>query len=451
MKIFWSWQSDTHQPSGRYFVRDVLTSLAKDLNGIDGAEEAERPSRDEEDNSQDDGRVVIDHDTLGVGGSPRIADTILRKIRDAAVFVADVTPVGNTPGGKKLPNPNVMIELGYALRVIGLERIVLVMNRAEGAALKSLPFDLRHWRAPVTYSLARDAIDERMAEVARQLKEDLRVVIEPGLKTAAEAFSEEKRRVQRAPHLAVGLAADKEGPFQISQMLQDLDLPSLEEIRRKTPLLTIPKTAARWFGGPTLPSRIHTGSRLARMPWQKPVDEWTREEKEDFNRRVERYYGRYQTYIEAVAEHTLLAMRSISVSLILENTGTLPATGMDVEITFPEGVVLHDDEGGFPDQPKAPEPPPLAIPGVAVLQNNPSLSIPYPLPIRSTSYYPVDRRVESHVDHLKHHRQTSLEEFVVSFATRQDIRSFEAEYVITANETLDPIRGTIAFSIEHVE
>lgn len=181
---------DTHQSSGRHFVRDVLTNLAKDLNGVDKAEEAERPDLDEEDGGPDEDRVDIDHDTLGVGGSPRIADTILRKIEQAAVFVADVTPVGKTPGGKHLPNPNVMIELGYALRVMELERIVPVMNCAEGAALKNLPFDLRHWRAPVNYSLSRDAGDDRV-EVANQLKDDLRRVIQQGLWAAAKASASE--------------------------------------------------------------------------------------------------------------------------------------------------------------------------------------------------------------------------------------------------------------------
>lgn len=146
MKIFWSWQSDTPQNAGRHFVRDVIADLARSLNGEDETEDAERPETDGELGEQlaDDGRVEIDHDTQGVGGSPPIADTILRKIREAAVLVADVTPIAITTAGKRVPNPNVMIELGYAMKVLGHERIVLVMNSAEGAALKYLPFDLRH-------------------------------------------------------------------------------------------------------------------------------------------------------------------------------------------------------------------------------------------------------------------------------------------------------------------
>jgi hypothetical protein len=176
MKIFWSWQSDTHQPSNRYFVRDVLGELAKTLNGVDGAEESDRPiSTDEDEDDEDeeaeeaDDFIAIDHDTKGLGGSPRIAERILEKIAAAAVFVADVTPVAKAPSGKHIPNPNVMIELGYALRVLGEDRIVLVGNKAFDAKLSRLPFDLRHRSAPAFYTLRENTPEERKAEVAAEL------------------------------------------------------------------------------------------------------------------------------------------------------------------------------------------------------------------------------------------------------------------------------------------
>ena len=111
MKIFWSWQSDTHQPTGRYFVREVLRSVAEELEGKDNTDEAERPEASAETGEDDAGsnRIEVDYDTLGVGGSPKIADKILEKIEAAAVFVADLTPIATTRAGKMVPNPNVMI------------------------------------------------------------------------------------------------------------------------------------------------------------------------------------------------------------------------------------------------------------------------------------------------------------------------------------------------------
>lgn len=86
MKVFWSWQSDTHQASGRHFVRAALEAAVERLVDHPGLEDAERPS--------------VDSDTSNVPGSPPIAETILRKIRECAVFVADVTPIETTVGAR---------------------------------------------------------------------------------------------------------------------------------------------------------------------------------------------------------------------------------------------------------------------------------------------------------------------------------------------------------------
>lgn len=60
-------------------------------------------------------------DTGGVPGSPNIIETVFGRIRDCAIFVADLTFTSKTESGKLSPNPNVLIELGYAARSIGWE------------------------------------------------------------------------------------------------------------------------------------------------------------------------------------------------------------------------------------------------------------------------------------------------------------------------------------------
>jgi hypothetical protein len=90
-----------------------------------------------------------------VPGCPDIGATILSKIDAASAFVADVTIVGQTIKGKPTPNPNVLVELGYALSSLGWDRIVLVMNTAFGGP-DLLPFDLRQKRA-MLYSSPADA------------------------------------------------------------------------------------------------------------------------------------------------------------------------------------------------------------------------------------------------------------------------------------------------------
>lgn len=214
MKVFWSWQSDTPQASGRHFVRAALEAAVERLGDHPGLEDAERPS--------------VDSDTSNVSGSPPIAETILRKIRECAVFIADVTPIETTVGGKKLPNPNVMLELGYALANLGLERIILVMNQSEGASLRVLPFDLRHWRAPLTYALRRDAPKDQRQDVLATLVDDLVASVGPCLAFVAAN--------QTAPLHPEGVPTDPADPaiwdgamptvrVRSSPMQQQSDLP----------------------------------------------------------------------------------------------------------------------------------------------------------------------------------------------------------------------------------
>ncbi len=102
--------------------------------------------------------LSVDADTEGIAGTPPISQTILRKIEESDLFLADMTFVAETKSGKKVPNANVMGEYGYALRCKGLDRILLVMNVAFGPP-EELPFDLRHLRHPARYSLDEGAPD----------------------------------------------------------------------------------------------------------------------------------------------------------------------------------------------------------------------------------------------------------------------------------------------------
>jgi hypothetical protein len=104
---------------------------------------------------------VVDRDTLNVAGSPDIGATILAKIKDADVVVADVTIINGNSTGRLTPNPNVLVEVGYALAVHTESRLILVNNLAFGRP-EDLPFDLRQKRV-LTYRSAPDA-PERAAD-----------------------------------------------------------------------------------------------------------------------------------------------------------------------------------------------------------------------------------------------------------------------------------------------
>ena len=168
MKVFWSWQADTHGKTGRHFAREALADARWLLKVPSGVEEPyERDLRES---------IHLDHDRKDVSGTPSIADMIFRKIDQADVFIANVTPVAKLtrlnptdgePPVKKLINSNVAIEYGYAVRAVTDELILLVQNTHYGNR-SDLPFDLQHKGSPIQYKLAPDAsADERKAEKAK--------------------------------------------------------------------------------------------------------------------------------------------------------------------------------------------------------------------------------------------------------------------------------------------
>jgi hypothetical protein len=161
--VFFSWQSDRSTQKGRNLIESALESA---VSRIAEDTEVDPAVRD----------LAVDKDTKGVSGSPPIFDTILKKIKEAAVFVPDLTFVGNRVDGDPTPNPNVLIEYGWALKCLGHHRIVAVMNEAYGKPA-SLPFDLAHHRFPITYNVPDDASDSLRREQRKKLSETLEAAL----------------------------------------------------------------------------------------------------------------------------------------------------------------------------------------------------------------------------------------------------------------------------------
>lgn len=132
--IFYSWQSDLPNNTNRNVIEEAVQKAIQKTN---------------HDLLLD---LSFDKDTNDVIGTPEIVDTIFKKIETASVFIADITIINTKESSRKMPNPNVLIELGYALKAIGWERIICIYNTDYGK-IEDLPFDLRQ-RRPLAYSLS---------------------------------------------------------------------------------------------------------------------------------------------------------------------------------------------------------------------------------------------------------------------------------------------------------
>lgn len=148
-KVFYSWQSDLIGKDTRNFIGEVIKNAVKFLSNTV--------------------TVIPDRDTQGELGSPNIETTIFQKIDECDLFIADLSIVceyEDSSGNKKYaPNPNVLIELGYAVKVLSWERVICFVNTDYGKETE-LPFDLNHHRV-TGYSLH----DNEKSEVKKALRD----------------------------------------------------------------------------------------------------------------------------------------------------------------------------------------------------------------------------------------------------------------------------------------
>lgn len=137
MKIFYSWQSDLPNKYNRGFIENCIKRTVKKY--------------------KDTITIDADRDVQNNTGSPDIANNIFAKIDDCDLFIADISIINKSKykifrgKGRPTPNPNVLLELGYAAATLGWDRIVCIYN-TNYSELDALPFDLRQYRI-TDYSL----------------------------------------------------------------------------------------------------------------------------------------------------------------------------------------------------------------------------------------------------------------------------------------------------------
>ena len=155
-KVFFSWQSDLPSNQTKRFIEDSIEMTKNMLSGTI--------------------ELIPDEATRERFGTPDVMHSIFDKIDDCDLFIADVSIVGNyfpskssednEPKPKYFPNPNVLLELGYAAASKTWERCICLANTAFGN-IADLPFDLNHRRI-TAYSYkegGRKAELSRIAEI----------------------------------------------------------------------------------------------------------------------------------------------------------------------------------------------------------------------------------------------------------------------------------------------
>ena len=118
LKIFYSWQSDLPKNQNLNFIETSIKDALKKL-------------RQQKNISLD---IKLDKATRNLADSPDITESIFTKIGSCNIFVADISIINKKYDElRKTPNPNVLVELGYAARSLGWEKIICVYNKDFGS------------------------------------------------------------------------------------------------------------------------------------------------------------------------------------------------------------------------------------------------------------------------------------------------------------------------------
>lgn len=177
---FYSWQSDlpneTNQGAIRGAVRNAVSQI--ELDDADIKIKLEEATRDEP-------------------GSPDIPSTIFDKIKNADIFVCDLTTINSHEKMfRKFPNPNVAIELGYAAAYLGWNRIIILFNKHFGDFKTELPFDLEKRRvSPYNITSKEDKQGRKSLEGTLQMA--IKAIIEKNPQKPAMRLSANPAQIKR--------------------------------------------------------------------------------------------------------------------------------------------------------------------------------------------------------------------------------------------------------------
>lgn len=96
--------------------------------------------------------IIIDVCNNDNNNSHQLLNKIKNHIKSADIFVCDITPDHISIDNKSLPNPNAMIELGYALQYFENSNIILLLNEKISKIVPSMlsGFELLYYNSDDT-------------------------------------------------------------------------------------------------------------------------------------------------------------------------------------------------------------------------------------------------------------------------------------------------------------
>lgn len=221
--VFYSWQSDLPDATHRQAIRSGLRVASNKI-------ETDNPAV----------RVIVDEATRETPGSPNIPSTIMEKIHSCDVFVCDITTINfdDTQKFRRVPNPNVAFELGYAVANVGWSRIVMVFNDAV-ASVKDAPFDFDRHRI-LSYKLTIDDLknkDNRTTQLATLLTNAITLIAEHKPAKPISGIAQSPEQIRRSRDIA-----------NLKWLLSNIHFPTLDQMIQDLPELMYSPALHFWEG-----------------------------------------------------------------------------------------------------------------------------------------------------------------------------------------------------------
>ena len=184
--VFYSWQSDLPKESNLNTIRQSLRTAANNIES-----------------DLVDLRIELDEATRNTTGSPNIPQTIFDKIGKSDVFISDLTTINNhaVTTDRRVPNPNVLIELGFAIATLGWERIILVFNTFHGTFPNDLPYDIDRHRA-IPFSISDKNDNNGKGNLTKILTTAVKAIIESAPLKPHEKLGETTEQKKRKIDIA---------------------------------------------------------------------------------------------------------------------------------------------------------------------------------------------------------------------------------------------------------
>jgi hypothetical protein len=190
-KVFFSFQMDTKDKYCKGFIQKAIEIAIQKFKS-EGVE------------------VSLDFGFRGTPGTPLLIEEMLKKSSESDMVIVDLTFTSakewldaelidedathqwlSIPkvSRKLSPNPNVLLETGYAWAKKGTYRTLAVMNAVFGSP-DLLPVDLKGFRWGITYSLNDDNYSDRKS-IRKDLSNDLYDAIKAAISSEAQ-YQQEK-------------------------------------------------------------------------------------------------------------------------------------------------------------------------------------------------------------------------------------------------------------------